>query len=64
MERMGKSAYAFSRAVVESQFTKAYVKPRMATGGAIGAEAEVARATNWLMTSTAGGLSERSKIVG
>jgi hypothetical protein len=61
---MGEGAYAFSRADVETQFTKAYVKPRMATGGAIGADAEVARATNWLMTSTAGGLRERSKLVG
>jgi hypothetical protein len=48
---------------VDSQFTKAYVKPRMATGGAIGAEAEVASVTNWLITSTAGALRERSENV-
>lgn len=60
MGGMGKGgAYAFSRVVVDTQFTKAYVKPRMATGGAIGAEAEVARVTKLLITSTAGGLRER-----
>lgn len=62
MGGMGKDgAYAFSRVVVDTQFTKAYVKPRMATGGAIGAEAEVARVTKLLITSTAGGLRERFK---
>ena len=62
MGGMGKGgAYAFSRVVVDTQFTKAYVKPRMATGGAIGAEAEVARVTKLLITSTAGGLRERFK---
>ena len=62
MGGMGKGgAYAFSRVVVDTQFTKAYVKPRMATGGAIGAEAEVARVTKLLITSTAGGLKERLK---
>lgn len=64
MGGMGKGgAYAFSRVVVDTQFTKAYVKPRMATGGAIGAEADVARVTKLLITSTAGGLRERSKLV-
>ena len=60
---MDKGAYTFSRAVVESHCTKEYVKPRMATGGAIGAAAELARVTNWLITSTAGKLSEMSKLV-
>ena len=63
MGGMGKGgAYAFSRVVVDTQFTKAYVKPRMATGGAIGAEADVARVTKLLITSTAGGLKEKLKI--
>ena len=35
----------------------------MATGGAIGAAAELARVTNWLITSTAGKLREMSKLV-
>ena len=60
---MGNGAYAFSRAVVESHCTKAYVKPRMATGGATGAAAAVARVTNWLITSRPGGLREMSTLV-
>ena len=64
MGGMGKgSAYAFSRVAVDTHFTKSYLKPRMATGGAIGVEAEVARVTKLLITSTAGGLRERSKLV-
>ena len=62
--RLGKGgAYVFSRVAVDTQFTKEYVKPRMATGAIAGAEAEVARVTKPLITSTAGGLRERSKLV-
>jgi hypothetical protein len=43
---MGKGIYIFSRTADESHSTKRYVKPRMATGGAIGAEAAVTRLTN------------------
>ena len=43
---MGKVAYMFSRQAVESQCTNIYDKPRMATGGAIGAQAAVTRVTN------------------
>jgi hypothetical protein len=43
---MGKDAYIFSKTVDESQCMKIYVKPRMAMGGAIGAEAAVTRLTN------------------
>jgi len=36
----------FSKTEVESHCRKIYVKPRMATGGAMGAEAAVTRLTN------------------
>jgi hypothetical protein len=37
--------YMLSKTAFESHLTKKYVNPRMATGGAIGAEAAVIRLT-------------------
>ena len=62
MGGMGKGgAYVFTRVAVDTQFTKSYLKPRMVTGGAMGAGVEVARVTKLLISSTAGGLREGLK---
>jgi len=43
--QMDVITYTLSRTASESHLTKKYVNPRMATGGAMGAEAAVTRVT-------------------